>query len=170
MTNLVARMVGAAGFRAQSYEEVEADSSANLQAIAVVLLSSICAAIGVGAVDSRSMLGLIAGAILTWIVWVLLTLFIGTRLLPGRETKSDFGEVLRTTGFSSSIGILRVLGIVPVVGPVLFTLVTIWMLLTFVIAIRQALDYTSTSRAFVVCLLGWIIHGVAFLGLARIMI
>lgn len=170
MANLVARMVGAAGFNARSYEEVEADSTANMQAIAVVILSSVGAAIGIGAVDFRSLVGLLAGAIVTWLVWVALTVFIGTKLLPGTETKSNFGEILRTTGFSSSVGVLRALGIVPVIGPLLFSLVTIWMLLTFVIAIRQALDYTSTARALAVCLLGWIIHAILFLGLARVAI
>jgi uncharacterized membrane protein YczE len=38
------------------------------------------------------------------------------------------------------------------------------MLLSFVVAVRQALDYTSTGRAIAVCLLGWIIHGVVFFG------
>jgi len=38
------------------------------------------------------------------------------------------------------------------------------MLFTFVVAVRQALDYSSTGRALAVCLLGWIIHGVLFFG------
>jgi hypothetical protein len=106
-------------------------------------------------------------AMLSWLIWVMLTLFIGTRLLPGSATKADFGQVLRTTGFSASIGILRVLGIFPVIrGPVFFV-VTALMLVTFVIAIRQALDYTSTGRAVAVCLLGWFIHGILFFGFVR---
>jgi len=32
----------------------------------------------------------------------------------------------------------------------------IWMLVAMVIAVRQALDYTSTSRAVGVCLIGWL--------------
>ena len=45
MGKLVARMVGTAGFDARCYEAIEADSTANLQAIAVVVVSSIAAAI-----------------------------------------------------------------------------------------------------------------------------
>jgi hypothetical protein len=87
-------------------------------------------------------------------------LFIGTRLLPGNQTRADFGQILRTTGFSATPGILRALGFLPHVGWMIFVAATVWMLFTFVVAIRQALDYTSTRRALAVCILGWLIHGV----------
>ncbi len=38
------------------------------------------------------------------------------------------------------------------------------MLIAMVIAVRQALDYTSTLRALGVCLIGWIIQSI-FVGL-----
>jgi hypothetical protein len=160
-------MIGAARIHSGTYEEVEADSTANGQAIAVVVIASLSASIGVGAVDARSMVGMLVVSMLSWLIWVLLTLFIGTRLLPGSVTHADFGEVLRTTGFSASVGILRVLGVIPAIRGPVFAVVTIWMLVTFVIAIRQALDYSSTVRAASVCLLGWLIHGILFFGFVR---
>jgi hypothetical protein len=167
MQSFPARMIGAARFHSGTYEEVEADHTANGQAVAVVVIASLAAAIGAGATDPRSLLGILAVEIITWLIWVMLTLFIGTRLLPGSVTQADFGQVLRTTGFSASIGILRVLGIVPAVRGLVFAVVSILMLFTFVIAIRQALDYTSTGRAVAVCLLGWLIHGLLFFGFVR---
>src|SRR5437764_3370254 len=127
MAKLILRMVGAAAFDSQSYEDVEADNTATAPAVGVVVLSSIAAAIGAGATDFRSMAGLLAASILSWFIWVLLTLYIGTRLLPGKETEADFGQILRTTGFSASIGILRVFGVLPVIGWPIFIIVTIWM-------------------------------------------
>jgi len=167
MQSFPARMVGAARFHSGTYEEVEADHTANGQAVAVVVIASLAAAIGLGATDVRSLLGMLFFEIITWLLWVMVTLFIGTHLLPGSVTQADFGQVLRTTGFSASIGILRVFGIVPVVGGPVFVVVTILMLITFVIAIRQALDYASTGRAVAVCLLGWLIHGILFFGFVR---
>jgi hypothetical protein len=35
---------------------------------------------------------------------------------------------------------------------------TVWMLIAAVIAVRQALDYTSTVRAAGVCIPGWLVH------------
>jgi hypothetical protein len=164
MSTLTNRLLGSARLSIQSYEEVEADRQANWQAVAIVIASSIAAALGTGIRDVGSTLSLVLVAIITWIIWVFLTLVIGTRLLPGRETSADFGEVLRTTGFSASPGILRIFGLVPGIGRYIFIAATVWMLFSFVVAVRQALDYDSTSRALAVCLLGWIIHGVLFFG------
>jgi hypothetical protein len=167
MQSFPARMVGAARFHSGTYEEVEADTKANGQAVAVVIIASLAAAIGVGATDPRSLLGMLGVAMISWLIWVMLTLFIGTRLLPGSVTQADFGQVLRTTGFSASVGILRVLGVIPAIRGPVFAVVTVWMLITFIIAIRQALDYTSTGRAVAVCLLGWLIHGILFFAFVR---
>ena len=164
MSTLTNRILGSARLDSQSYEEVETDSFANLQAVGVVLCSSLAAAIGTGLKDIGSILQLLIAALVSWILWVLLTLFIGARLMPGNKTQADFGQVLRTTGFSTSPGILRVFGFLPGVGWFIFAGATLWMLFSFVVAIRQALDYTSTLRAVAVCLLGWIVHGLLFFG------
>lgn len=170
MERIFSRLVGAARFDVQTYEDVEADRTATVPAIGVVVVSSIAGAIGAGAVDVRSMAGLLLAMIVSWMVWVLLTLFIGGTLLPEPQTRVDFGQVLRTTGFSASIGILRVMGGLPVIGRLIFAVATIWMLLTFVIAIRQALDYISTARALAVCVLGWAIHVILFFGFVRVLV
>jgi hypothetical protein len=164
MNTLTSRLLGTAQLNARSYEEVEGDIHANAQAVGIVILSSIAAAVGAGAHDGPSAIGLLLGVMLTWILWVFLTLVIGTRLLPERQTRADFGQILRTTGFSAAPGLLRVFGVVPVVGHFIFAAATVWMLFTFVVAIRQALDYTSTARALAVCLLGWLIHGLLLFG------
>jgi hypothetical protein len=130
----------------------------------VVIISSLAAAIGSGSRDLTSAISAVILLLGAWMVWVGLTYFIGARLLPGPETQSNIGEVLRTTGFSASPGILRILGLIPGVGFPIFIVVTIWMLFTFVVAIRQALDYASSLRALAVCMLGWLIHGLLFFG------
>jgi hypothetical protein len=162
MSTLASRILGSARLDSQSYEEVESDHSANIQAIGVVVFSSLAAALGTGIRDVGSTLSVLVVEIASWIIWVLLTVFIGTRLLPSRETRADFGQVLRTTGFSTSPGFLRVFGLVPIIGWYIFAAATVWMLLTFVVAVRQALDYASTGRALLVCVLGWIVHSMLF--------
>ena len=162
MSTLAGRILGSARLDSESYEEVESDHRANIQAVGVVVFSSLAAALGTGIRDVGGTLSVLLVAIVSWIIWVLLTVFIGTRLLPSRETRADFGQVLRTTGFSASPGFLRVFGLVPVFGWYIFAAATIWMLLTFVVAVRQALDYSSTGRALLVCVLGWIVHSMLF--------
>jgi hypothetical protein len=38
-----------------------------------------------------------------------------------------------------------------------FAVTAVWMLMAMLVAVRQALDYTSTFRAFAVCLIGWLL-------------
>ena len=167
MQNIAARMLGAARLSTETYEEVEADTKANGQAVAIVVLYGLAAAIGANISDPRGLVGVLVVTLVGWVIWVLLTLFIGTRLLPEKTTRADFGQILRTTGFSASVGILLILARLPAIGMLIGAVVGIWMLVTFVVAIRQALDYSSTARAFAVCVLGWIIQWVLLFGFSR---
>jgi hypothetical protein len=162
MSNMMKSMIGAARLDAQTYERVEADPSTTAAAVFVVLMASVAASIGIGVTDFGGLVGVTLGAMATWMVWVGLTYIIGTRILPESQTHATLGEVLRTTGFSAAPGILRIFGFLPAVGWAIFFGVTIWMLFAFVIAVRQALDYAGSLRALLVCILGWLIHGVLF--------
>jgi hypothetical protein len=170
MKTLFNRMIGAARLDPATYEQVEADRSSTAAAVLVVVISSAAAAIGNGTRDLLSVINAVIVLLGAWVIWVGLTYFIGSRLLPGPATQANIGEVLRTTGFSASPGVLRILGIIPAIGFPIFIIVTFWMLLTFVVAIRQALDYASSWRALSVCALGWIIHSVLFFGFVLVAI
>lgn len=155
------RMLRAAKLDVRLYEEVEADKSAMPQAMGVVVLASVAAGLGsmgMGAASPGSFVLGIVASLGGWYLWAFLTYFIGTRFLPEPQTHADLGELLRTIGFSSSPGLVRVAGIIPGLGPVVFLLAAVWMLVAMVIAVRQALDYTSTWRAVGVCAIGWIIQ------------
>ena len=161
MVSIQERMIRAAKLDVQLYEEVEADRGAMGQAMGVVVLSGVAAGIGNFANGGlvATMIGTV-GALVGWYIWAFLTYFIGTRLLPEPQTKADQGELLRTIGFSSAPGLIRVLGIIPGLTGLVFSVAGIWMLAAMVIAVRQALDYTSTWRAIGVCVIGWVIQAV----------
>jgi hypothetical protein len=163
MASFTDRMIRAAKLDVTLYEEVEADQGTMGQAMGVVIFSSVAA--GIGTIGTAGIKGLFFGtivALLGWFIWAFLTYFIGTRLLPEPQTKADIGELLRTIGFSSSPGVLRVLAIIPMLGAILNFIIGLWMLVAMVIAVRQALDYKSTWRAVGVCLIGWIVQMVIF--------
>lgn len=158
MRQVTDRMLRAARLDATVYEEVEADTSATWQAVGVVVLSSLCAGIGSGVEGGIE--GIIVWtlvALIGWYVWAYLMYVIGTRILPEAQTESNPGELLRTIGFSSAPGVLRIVGVIPWLRSIVFVVVSIWMLVAMVIAVRQALDYTSTARAVGVCSLGYLI-------------
>jgi hypothetical protein len=127
----------------------------------VVVLSSVAA--GIGSIGTLGIKGVLIGAItalIAWYVWAYITYFIGTKILPEPQTKADHGELLRTIGFSSSPGLLRILAIIPGIGGIIFMITSVWMLVAMVIAVRQALDYKSTLRAVGVCMIGWVIQAI----------
>ncbi len=160
MASFTDRMIGAARLDVRTYEEVEADTSATTQAMGVVFLSSLAGGIGSMGLGATGLGGVVAGgvgALISWVAWAFLTYIIGTRLLPEPQTRADIREMMRTLGFAQSPGLLRIFGSIPGVGALVLAIVSIWMLVAMVIAVRQALDYTSTWRAVGVCLVGWVV-------------
>jgi hypothetical protein len=158
MTTFLNRVTGAAMLRPAIYEEVEADRTATMQAIVVVALSSLAAGVGaLGPANTRltSLAGISLLAFAVWGIWALLTLQIGARIFPAPRTQADLGQLLRTIGFATAPGILRIAGVIPGTAAVVFGITAVWMLMAMIVAVRQALDYTSTARAFAVCGLGW---------------
>ncbi len=161
MASFQERMIRAAKLDRHIYEEVEADPSAMKQAMGVVVLSSLAA--GIGTIGEAGAGGIVVGtigALIGWYLWAFLTYLIGTKLLPQPSTQADLGQLLRTIGFSSAPGILRIFGLIPGIGRIVFVLAGLWMLLAMVSAVRQALDYTSTWRAVGVCVISWVIQTV----------
>ena len=157
-------MIRAAKLDVSLYEEVEADREAMGQATGVVVVSSIAA--GIGSIPQIGLGGILVvtiGALVGWYVWAYLTYLIGTKLLPEPQTHADVSQLLRTTGFSSSPGLIRVLGVIPGLTGIIFLVANVWMLIAMVIAVRQALDYSGTMRAVVVCVIGWIVQALILL-------
>lgn len=167
MANCVERMIGAATFNVPVIEEIEADVDGTVPALGVVVLAGIAAGIGgvndgVTAIFTR-----LVATLFGWVFWAFLIWLIGTKILAQPQTKSDMGELLRTMGFAQSPGILRVFTFIPMLGFVLDIVIGIWLLAAAVVAMRQALDYTSTLRAIVVCAIGWAVNAVIFYALIR---
>ncbi|MGC4080710.1 MAG: hypothetical protein QM736_00965 [Vicinamibacterales bacterium] len=153
------RLIGAAALDPAIYEEVEADPSATRQAMSVVILSSVAMGIGArglgGGIGTIAIFGLIA--LITWAAWALLMFELGTRLLPGRRTRSNPYELLRTVGYAATPGFMAVLAAVPAATVQVFALTWLWMVAAMVVAVRHALDYESTGRALATCVLGFVL-------------
>jgi len=152
------RLIGAAALDSAIYEEVEEDRASTTQAFATVLLASI--AFGVGAQGPRwpSVVNVSlfsVAALLLWASWALLTFEVGARILPGRRTHTNTGELLRTTGFAAAPGMFAVFGLFPGVTRSALAVTIVWTIAAMVVAVRHALDYEHVSRAIAVCVLGF---------------
>lgn len=161
------RMMRAASLKVDLYEEVEADETATGQAAMVVGIVAIASAIGNINAGVGAIIGGLLAAFVGWLIWSGITYLIGDKLLGGTAT---WGELLRTLGFAQSPGVLYALGIIPLLGGVIRFAVAIWILVAGIIAIRQALDF-STGKAIATALLGWlalVAVSLATLGLAGV--
>jgi hypothetical protein len=157
------RMIAAAMLDVSLYEEVEADSTATSQAGGVVAIAAIASAIGgIGGGATHAVSALLA-AVIGWLLWAGITYIIGDKMLGGTAT---WGELLRTLGFAQAPGLLMVFAVIPVLGKIAALVVGIWLLLTGIVAIRQALDF-GTGRAILTAILGLIPYAImrALLGL-----
>jgi len=169
-------MVRAAKLDVNLYEEVEADKTALPQALLVVVIANV--AIGFGSAlailwDGEALTFLwallwgIIGGIIGWLIWSLIVYLIGVTLFKGPETESNYGELLRTVGFSASPGVIGILSFIPFLGWIIAFLVQVWMLVAMVIAVRQALDFT-TWRAIGTCVVGWVVMMALIWGIAAV--
>lgn len=157
---MLERMLGAARLDVRTFEEVENDENATMQAMLVVVIVAIAAVIGsvfqLGNPLGGIIFGLIAG-IVRWAVWALITFWVGTTILNTPQTNASWGQLARVTGFAQTPGVLQVFGFIPVIGGIIGLIAAIWQLVAMVIGVRQALDYTSTWRAVGVVVIGWLI-------------
>jgi hypothetical protein len=167
-SSITERMIGAARLDPKTFEEVEADTTATPQAMTVVVLASLAAGIGALNQGVLAIVLTVIASLVGWFIWAGVTYLVGTKILPEPQTKTDMGQLLRTIGFAASPGLLRVVGIIPVIGVFLNFVISIWMLIAFVIAVRQALDYTSTGRAVGVCVIGWLIYIVVMIAVGTV--
>jgi hypothetical protein len=164
--SLFGRMVRAAQLQSALYEEVEADTSATGQSLLAVVLTSVVAGIGsgmdelIGGASGNFVYGLMYGlaiAIVGWLVWALFAFIFGVSILRGPHTSSTWGELLRTMGFASSPRVLQVFAFLPGVGGIIVFASSVWALVATIIAVRQALDF-STWRAIVTALISWLAY------------
>jgi len=144
------------------YEEVEADTSLNQEALIVVILVSVLSGIGgflqgvlkgdIGAALLALVVGVVLGVV-SYYIWAYVTYFVGTNLFGGT---ADVGELLRVLGYASGPRVLGVLGFIPCVGGLAGLVGAIWALVAGVIAVREALDF-DTTKAVLTVIIGWVI-------------
>ena len=175
MDSIWSRMWRAAKLENALYEEVEANTTLTGQAITVVIIVAIAGAIGgilsavfggdagVGAIIG-GLIGPAVSALIGYFVWAGVSLVVG-KALGGT---ADYGEMLRAIGFANSPNVLAILSFIPVLGGLIAFIGAIWALVAGIVALRQALDFT-TGKAIVTAIIGWIALMIIFAIVGAIM-
>jgi hypothetical protein len=158
MASLGERMVGVMKADVKTFQEIEADPNAMGQAVTVILIGGVAALIG-----NIFRIGVIGGVmsliitLISYALWSLVVVLIGTKVMPEPTTKADFSEGFRVIGFTAAPGVFNVLAIIPFLGPLISLFISIWMLIIGVIAVREVLDYSNTGRAIVVVVIAFFV-------------
>lgn len=162
---MLQRMLGALRLDRAIYEEVEGDRNATGQAAFIVVATSAVAGAvsfvltGIGDAGD-GILGAI-GALIGWAAYAWLAYLLGTRLLPGRETKADWGEVARALGFASTPRFLYVFALIPGLAGAVQLVVGLWVLIATVLALQTSLD-CSLPRAIAIGLAASVVQAIIF--------
>ena len=160
MTTFIRRVLGVLGLDATTFEEVEADRTATRSAMLVVILASIGAGIGNAGIGTAAAPAIVYGtaaSLLAWATWAALIYYLGTRVMPEATTRADLGQVLRTLGFAAAPGMFRAFEVFGGTRWIVLPIASVWMVVAMTIGVRQALDYTTTSRAVALAVLGWVV-------------
>lgn len=154
------RFMGALSLDPSIYENVEADRHAGMQSVVVVLMACLGGGIGAMGLGLVGPTGFVTGAIVVlgaWLVWVGIITTVGTIALSEPETHSGARELLRVLGYAAAPGVFLGFAAIRPAAPFVFALVAIWMIAAAVVAVRQALDYHSYTRAVAVCAISWLL-------------
>ena len=145
--SMIDRMLGALRLQSAVYEEVEADQKATGEAAFIIVATSLVsgAVNGVLTGASSGFFGAL-GSLLGWAFYAWVAYIVGVKLFPGPQTKSSWGELARTLGYANTARFLILFELVPGLQALTRLVVSIWVLVATVVALRAALDIT-TGRA-----------------------
>ncbi|MSQ22224.1 MAG: hypothetical protein EXR53_02805 [Dehalococcoidia bacterium] len=160
---MIGRMLRAARFDARLYQELQADPTATVQALAVVLLSGLSLGIagvigfygqeGLGA-QSLVLTRTITAALAGWVVLSLLGLLVGQLL----NKPIAFPALLRAIGFANAPGLLYILIMIGGTMALLTNAaILLWTLLAMTVALRNTL-LVSLLPSFLLAVIGTVIY------------
>jgi len=139
------------------YREIAADEAAMGQAAIIVVIVSLLSAIGSSFGTENGLVSLlvnwITGIVVGWIVWAVLTYFIGSKLFGGR---SSTAEMMRVLGFASAPRLLGILGVIPCVGWIAPIIGWILAFVAGFIAVRESMEF-ETGNAILTVVISWVI-------------
>ena len=145
------------------YDEVQKDKKATIAAAAVVVLSSLAAGIGASHLGAVNFFLAPALSLITWFLWAYIVYFVGVKLFPDLKTKTTHSALLRSIGFSSAPGMIRIFGFNEGLMTVTFIGSAIWMLACMVVAVKQTLNYKSLWKALGVVIIAWFVQAFALI-------
>ncbi len=154
---------------AKVFREIEDDPNATAQAgiivVVVSLLSAIGSGIGAGSFFGSFIWELFVGIVFAWVLWAVISYFVGTTLFQG---KSSIAGMLRVLGYARAPAVLGFFGFIPCVGWIAVLIGAVLSLIAAVMAISEAMDF-DMGKAIITVLIGWAVYLILAILLAPLM-
>jgi hypothetical protein len=161
LDRIVQRCKDVATLNTRTFSEIARDPNALAEAAIVVATVAISAGLG-NVIHGAN--GLIGGVVLSLIGWVIssaIIYFIGTRITGTPTTSGSVESILRTLGYASAPNVFLFLGFIWIIGPIIVWLLSIWTLVTTILAIRASLNMSlgrSVLTGFIAMIAAWIVQ------------
>ncbi len=141
------------------FGEIARDRDATKEAALIVLVVSFLSAVGSG-IANRSIASFfgtwIVAIVVGWILWAIITFFVGTTFLGG---KTSIPEMLRVLGYANAPHLLGLFRFIPCIGPLLPWVGWLLALVAGILAVREAMDL-ETGKALVTVFVSWLIAAI----------
>lgn len=140
------------------FREIAKDQNAMKEAAIIVIAVNFLAALGAATQAGNFIVGFfgtwIIGILAGWLLWSVITYFVGITLFKG---ETNIPEMLRVLGYASAPQLLGLFAFIPCGLGWLFPVVG-WVLalVAGVIAVREAMDF-DTPNAIITVLVSWLV-------------
>ena len=165
LQRIIARMLRVVKLDHTVWGEIEADETANTEAVAIVVVAYLLSALGAalapwlgGSVLARFFVTLILGVGLLWLLWAYVTMLVGTRLFGGETT---FAEMARTLGYANAPRVLGILSAITCLGAIIGFVAWILSLVAGFFAVRESLDLPTDKSIITMVISGvpvWVLY------------
>jgi hypothetical protein len=139
------------------FREIAKDQNAMKEAAIIVVIVTFLEALGNAATAGNFFVGFfvswIIGILAGWLLWAVITYFVGRTLFKG---ETDIPEMMRVLGYANAPYLLGLFAFIPCVGWLFPVIGWVLALVAGVFAVREAMDF-DTGDAIVTVVISWII-------------
>jgi hypothetical protein len=150
-------MIEAAKLESALFEELVNDPATQKQSVWVVAFLVMATGFGMfsraGAIAVNICL---VTTFIAWYFWSFTIYFVGIYFLRD-GFRTDRKTIMRVMAFANAPGILRVLGVIPQMAPVLFVVTSVWIVAASVVGIRIAFKITNLPTVILLCAGTWLL-------------
>lgn len=156
MKGLFQRLLRAIKLDGQLFEEIVSDPSLQSQSVWAVAIFAMATAFGTFTLISGTAVNIgLLSTMIGWYIWAFSVFYVGSRMLKA-EAGADRKTIMRVMAFACAPGIFRIMGIIPKTTAIIFTVTSIWILVTAIFGLKKVYAQAPAFKIGLVTVVTWI--------------